>query len=150
MLNTILLIWYISTGILTAIISSFIMHNIYNTNLCYNDLYNNITMYELIKIHLIIYTIVDIYQITTIILIILCILKKKNYIIFTLNLIDFVILCILDGFYLNFILTSNNNCLNNFKTSDIYLYIYFLVIFITLNITMIFILLNIVCVNIIN
>lgn len=150
MINSILLYWYSFTIILVTSLTSLILHNNYNTNMCYDGLYTSISMYELLKVHLIIYSIVALYQLISISLIFLNRINSKHYILFLINILMFIMLCMLNGLYINFILTNKDDCLHNFKTNDIYVYIYFITSFAIINITALFIILNIICIKYFN
>lgn len=119
-------IWCFATAIMTTIVSSLIIHNKYDTDTCYDGLYNNLNMYTIFITHLIIYLTISFTQILMYILVICNITTEKNPIIFLSNLLSFLGLCLLNGFYLNFLLTNTKNCFENIKLTNFNIYIYFI------------------------
>ena len=99
-------IWYSLTNIVVIILSSMIIKNKYDTNICYDGLYINETMQDLFIMHLSLYLVVTIFQIFSYIAIYIRITKEKTGIMLVANLLCFIVISMLNGLYLNFIYTS--------------------------------------------
>ena len=122
-------IWYLITSVMIIIGTSFIIHNKYDSDNCYDGLYLELTMYKIFIINLITYLILSSIQILLYALTVCNITSKKSAINLITDLLCFIGMSILNGFYLNFILTNTNNCLANFKINNINVYIYFIITF---------------------
>jgi len=122
-------IWYLITSVMIIIGISFIIQNKYDTNNCYDGLYQDLTMYKIFIINLITYLILSLIQILLYTLTVCNIITKKSGINLITDLICFIGISILNGLYLNFILSNTNNCLADFKINNINVYIYFILTF---------------------
>ena len=123
-------IWFFATSLMTIIATSFIIHNNYDTKSCYDGLYINLNMYDLFLAQLITYITICFIQIIFYILVKCDIAAEKAWWILINNIISFIGINIVNGLYLNFILTNTNNCFENIKITNTYIYIYFIITFI--------------------
>jgi hypothetical protein len=122
-------IWYFITTVMMISVSPIIIQNKYNTDVCYDGIYIDLSMYKLFIIQLILYTFIASVQIMFYFLVRCSITTEKTWWIFVGNIISFMSISLLTGFYLNFVLTNTHNCLNDLKISDFNVYMYFILTF---------------------
>ena len=123
-------VWYILTDIVVIVLSSMIIQNKYNTDICYDGIYIGETMHDLFIAHLIIYLALTITQILSYIGVYISFVKEKNVYMLIGNVICFLLVSLLNGMYLNFILTNTKNCFDNLKIKNFDIYIYFIITFV--------------------
>ena len=138
--KTFKLSWYISVVIFLVTTGTFIIYKKYNTDTCYDTLYDNINLYKLLIVSFILICIISIVQI--IFLISECIFNRR-ILYFLTNMLFLIIIGLLCGFFTNFTVSSYDNCLLSFKSTDIKIYYYFIVMFVILCINFILIAFNI-------
>lgn len=137
--KTFKLSWYISVVIFLVTTGTFILYNKYDTDTCYDTLYDNINLYKLLTVSFILICIISIVQI--IFLISECVFNRR-VVYFLTNMIFIIIIGLLCGFFTNFIVSSSDNCLLDFKSTDMKIYYYFIVIFVIICINFILIVHN--------